>query len=159
MNKAFIWAVVIVAGVLFGWFYFKGTLPMMGSTAKPAVLPKDALVPPTDGSNPVITDEAVGAGGTKGGVQETFMFTYTDAGFSPKQLTVKKGDTVSFINQSSGAMWVASAVHPTHQVLPGFDQKKSVAKGGTYVYTFEKVGTWQFHNHMSPEMTGSVAVK
>ena len=159
MNKAFIWAVVIVAGVLFGWFYFKGTLPMMKATTKTPVLTGDAMVLPTDGNSPVITDEAVGAGDTKGGVQESFIFTYTDAGFSPKQLTVKKSDTVSFVNQSSGAMWVASGVHPTHQLLPGFDQKKSVAKGGTYVYTFEKAGTWQFHNHLSSDMTGIVVVR
>jgi hypothetical protein len=55
-------------------------------------------------------------------------------------------------------MWVASAVHPTHQLLPGFDQLASVAKGGTYEYSFAKVGTWKYHNHMKPTDFGGVVV-
>jgi hypothetical protein len=55
-------------------------------------------------------------------------------------------------------MWVASAVHPTHLLLPGFDELKSTGKGGTYEYTFVKVGTWQYHNHVNPSDTGSVVV-
>lgn len=84
---------------------------------------------------------------------------YTNAGFSPNPLNVKIGATVTFINESSLKMWVASAFHPTHQELPGFDQLKWVGNGGTYQYTFTKVGDWKYHNHLNPSHFGTVVVK
>lgn len=159
MNKILLLVLVILAGIAFGWFYFNGDFRSPRTTLKTSTISSELSSPPVDGSAPLITDESLGAGDTKGGVGGQFLFTYTENGFTPKEMIVKKGDTVTFINQSGNAMWVASAVHPTHQVLPGFDQKKSVAKGGTYVYTFLKEGTWKFHNHVSPEMMGTVVVK
>lgn len=85
--------------------------------------------------------------------------TYTGLGFSPNLLTVKVGTKVMFENQSGREMWVASAVHPTHQELPGFDQGTPVAKGGTYGYTFNRVGTWKYHNHQNPGDRASVVVQ
>ncbi len=158
MNKTILWGIIILVGVAAGWMYFNGDLNLYRTNRKTS--PKTSESTPLgDGSTAIITDEASITGDTKGGVGDQFLFTFTDSGFQPKELTVKKGDTVSFVNQSASAMWVASAVHPTHQVLPGFDQKKSVGKGGTYMYTFEKAGTWKFHNHMAPEMVGTVIVK
>ena len=55
-------------------------------------------------------------------------------------------------------MWVASAVHPTHQLLPGFDRAQKRVSGGTYDYAFVKVGTWKYHNHVNPSDTGAVVV-
>lgn len=84
---------------------------------------------------------------------------YTDNGFSPGTITVKVGTPVTFINQSSEDMWVASNPHPIHTDLSGFDEKQSVSNGGSYTYTFEKAGTWGFHNHKNPTMTGTVIVQ
>ncbi len=139
-----VWGLIIVAGVLFGWFYFSGDLNLFRPSTKTLVTPVDSEVRETDSTFPV---------------GEQLTVRLTDSGFEPKEITVKSGASVTFVNESAKGMWVASAVHPTHQVLAGFDQKTSVAKGGTYVYTFAKVGTWKFHNHVSPEMTGTVIVK
>lgn len=81
---------------------------------------------------------------------------YTDEGFSPNMIKVKVGDTVSFVNDSSNEMWVASAQHPTHEVLPEFDQ---LEEGGDYEYTFTEVGEWKYHNHLNPKDFGSVVVE
>lgn len=86
------------------------------------------------------------------------IISFTDSGFQPKNLTVKIGTAVTFINESSDQMWVASAVHPTHQELPGFDQLESVGAGKEYVYTFIQAGNWRFHNHLAPTNTGVVNV-
>ena len=94
----------------------------------------------------------------KGGVASRTVVTYTDTGFAPKTVTVKQGSMVTFVNESGKSMWVASALHPTHQLLPGFVQLKNVPRGGTYEYTFEKVGTWKYHNHVVASDTGSVTV-
>lgn len=90
---------------------------------------------------------------------EKVMMSYTDTGFSPQTVTVKQGTTVEFVNTSSGQMWVASGEHPTHKLLPGFDELASVGRGGTYDYTFVKIGTWPLHNHMNPSDMGTVIVQ
>ncbi len=154
-----LWGLIIVAGVLFGWFYLNGDLNLSRSSTKTLVTPVDREVSETDSTFPAITDESTLSGDMKGGVGEQLTVRLTDNGFEPKEITVKSGESVTFVNVSVKGMWVASAVHPTHQVLAGFDQKTSVAKGGTYVYTFAKVGTWKFHNHVSPEMVGIAIVK
>lgn len=84
--------------------------------------------------------------------------TYTDTGFTPATLTVKVGTVVTFMNQSSLDMWVASDPHPTHTDLPGFDEKQAVSNGVSYTYTFQKVGTWGYHDHKNPGMKGKVEV-
>lgn len=85
--------------------------------------------------------------------------SYTDSGFVPKSVVVKPGTTVTFVNNSSGQMWVASAVHPTHQELPGLDQLEAVGAGGKYAYTFTKVGNWRYHNHYLSAQTGTIVVR
>lgn len=84
---------------------------------------------------------------------------YRNDGFFPPTIEVAAGTKVRFVNESSNEMWVASAMHPTHQLLPGFDQMKGGPKGGVYEYTFTKAGAWKFHDHLKPEFRGSVTVK
>lgn len=154
-NKIFIGLVVLAAGVLVGWFYFKG---------KPSIVPSNQTVqttPTPAGSNlgaPGTVSGSAGNGLDKGGVQARTVVTFTDKGFSPSPVTVKSGTTVTFVNESNSAMWIASDPHPTHTLLPGFDQLTSVGKGGTYEYIFAKVGTWTYHNHMNPTVKGTVIV-
>ena len=50
--------------------------------------------------------------------------TYTNDGFEPATLEVKRGAMVHFVNESDTQMWVASDSHPAHDVLPTFDQFK-----------------------------------
>ncbi|MBI5620123.1 hypothetical protein HY950_04130 [Candidatus Gottesmanbacteria bacterium] len=147
MNKWLVGLVVLAAGVGVGWYILQGAA---GTPVTPDSGVEQTVVP---------TGEPVGGEATgNGGAVEQMTVTYTDSGFVPNSVTVKKGTTVKFINESSGEMWVASALHPTHQLLPGFDQLKSVSKGGTYGYVFEKVGTWKYHNHVAAADTGVVVV-
>ena len=90
---------------------------------------------------------------------ESMMVTYSDTGFSPTSLSVKVGDTVTFQNESSKDMWVASAPHPTHTAYPEFDAKADTTAGGSYMFTFTKAGTWKYHNHLNPSMTGTIIVQ
>lgn len=97
--------------------------------------------------------------------------TYTPDGFAPSSLTIQKGETVTFINQSGQTMWVASAMHPTHSVYSGttlsehcggpnegvsFDQCE---EGVSYSFTFQKSGTWKYHNHIRADNTGTIVVQ
>lgn len=85
--------------------------------------------------------------------------TYTDDGFSPQEITVSPGDTVVFVNKSSRPMWVASSQHPTHEVLPTFDQFDTVGFNGRYRYTFQRPGEWRYHDHVNAARQGTVVVE
>lgn len=153
---AIIIAVLVVLGG--GWYLLKGgTVPSTTNEAGEYATSSDqsAAAPMIPASGAVVT--------------------YTDQGFSPASLSVAEGTTVSFINQSSGQMWVASGVHPAHTLYDGtdrathcaagytgptpFDECQAVGSGSTYTFTFTKAGTWKYHNHMNPSAFGSVTVQ
>lgn len=83
---------------------------------------------------------------------------YISGGFNPSSITIKAGETVTWTNKDTGDVWVASNPHPIHTDYPGFDAKKNIPSGGTYSFTFTKVGTWGYHNHLNPAQGGMVVV-
>lgn len=85
-----------------------------------------------------------------------YTVTYTNNGFSPANLSVFEGSTVTFVNDSSGSMWVASNPHPVHTDFPEFDSKRGVAPGETYEFTFTEGGTYDYHDHLSPSNVGTI---
>src|SRR5690242_16140607 len=48
------------------------------------------------------------------GTSMSATVTMTASGFSPATVTIGKGGTVTFVNQSGEDMWVASNPHPVH---------------------------------------------
>lgn len=103
---------------------------------------------------------------------ETHIVSYSDSGFSPVSLEIKKGDTIVFSNQSGREVWPASALHPTHTVYPGSDIKKcgtedagvifdacrGLAAGESWPFQFNEVGEWKYHNHLNPNDFGTIKV-
>jgi plastocyanin len=158
MNKLLIGLVILVAGALVGWYWFGGSASKQISQKSVTESVNDTLKPTNVVENELPPSSGTGEPLEKGGGKERTVVTYTDTGYAPKSVTVKKGSIVTFVNESSRSMWTASDVHPTHLLLPGFDQKTSVVKDGTYEYTFEKVGTWTYHNHVNPTDKGTVVV-
>lgn len=89
----------------------------------------------------------------------TAMVTYTDEGFSPSTVEILNGDTVQFVNKSSRPMWVASDIHPAHNILPTFDQFGVSAFGESYQYTFNQSGEWKYHDHVNASEVGVIIVR
>ncbi len=91
----------------------------------------------------------------------------TGSGFSPSTMTVDAGNTVTFINKDSKPHWPASAVHPSHGAYPEpggcigsrFDACKGLNNGEVWKFTFNQKGTWKYHDHLNPGLTGTVVVK
>jgi plastocyanin len=98
-------------------------------------------------------------GGGSGGGDGGNVVKIEDDGFHPQTLTIKAGDTVKFENKSSDDAWPASNVHPTHLLYPGFDAKKPLLPGDTYSFTFTKTGSWGYHNHLEPDIQGTIVVQ
>ena len=90
---------------------------------------------------------------------EMIQVRYTNDGFVPKNVSLKAGSMVEFVNESDRGMWVASDLHPTHERLPTFDQFRPSPKGGVYRYVFDKAGTWPYHDHMTPSDDGVIVVE
>lgn len=97
----------------------------------------------------------------------TKMVGITSAGYSPSTLTIKAGDTVVFQNNDADIHWPASAVHPTHTAYPEsggcigskFDACAGLAQSETFSFTFNQKGTWLYHDHLNPSLTGSITVE
>ncbi|MDP3004153.1 MAG: hypothetical protein Q8N43_01435 [Candidatus Azambacteria bacterium] len=151
MNKSII-AIIIVAVVLAGgYFLFKGTsqpTPPVPQTSNQQTVPQSSNQQPI--SQPS-TEQAP--------VTEKNIVTYSESGFSPSVLRVKIGTTVSFKNEESAPMWVASNPHPIHTDYSGFDAKRGYSKGESYSFTFTKLGTWKYHNHLNPGESGTIIVE
>lgn len=104
---------------------------------------------------------------------KTYEILYMDAGYSPSPVTIKIGDTVKFVNNSTHTFWPASAIHPTHTVYPGsnitkcntseanamFDACKPLEPGVVWSFTFTEKGKWNYHDHLNPQKYGSIVVE
>ncbi|OGG60361.1 hypothetical protein A3C89_03855 [Candidatus Kaiserbacteria bacterium RIFCSPHIGHO2_02_FULL_50_50] len=130
---------------------------------------------PESSPEPVVSNtssESTGVAAPVADAQTTHTVLYTAEGFSPKELSVKAGDTVVWRNMSTTDMWPATAMHPTHTVYPGsaitkcggseasqiFDACGPVAAAGEYTFVFSEVGSWKYHNHLNVRDGGTIAV-
>lgn len=160
MNGNAIGAIVVLVIIIVGgWFLFRGT-PAQAPTTE---VPVTNQMPVVGSTTPEMIVENVAPATT---------VTYTDQGFSPKEVSIAQGTTVTFVNQSSGKMWVASAKHPDHTVYSGtslsqhcpdttnaaFDECAGEEPGATFSFTFGKAGTWKYHDHLNSKMFGSIVV-
>ena len=100
---------------------------------------------------------------------------YSDEGYNPKELTIKKGDTVTFRNESSRETWPASAMHPSHTSYPGsayakcfdgtsdksklFDACRGLTQGEEWSFVFGEAGEWFYHDHNMADMFGKIIVQ
>ncbi len=145
MKKIILGLSILSAGVLFSGCYDNTQ----------SVVNKEPAVEVTTTTAPSASDSIAPKSETK--MEETVV-KMTATGFVPSKVTVKVGGSVKVVNDDTGEHRPASVIHPTHQVLPGFDSLKGVKMGESYSFTFEKVGSWIFHDHLSPSMLGSVEV-
>lgn len=105
---------------------------------------------------------------------KTYTVDITEDGFAPDELTIKKGDTVKWVNKdASEEHQPASADHPTHTEYPGtanskcgtaaayniFDNCEGLEEDEIFSFTFDEEGSWGYHDHLSPSLTGTITVE
>lgn len=100
-----------------------------------------------------------------GGFQS--LVSYTDGGFEPTTLTVKRGDTVRFTNNSSDDVWIA-AYGTNGQLYPrtkegcgssDLDSCAPIAPMDFWEFTFEREGEWNVANNLDKRMRVMVTVE
>lgn len=74
--------------------------------------------------------------------------------FTPPQVTVAKGGTVTWTNNDS-------ITHTVVDDLTGVGGPASgdIAPGQSYTFTFNKTGSFQYHCSIHPSMRGTIVVK
>ncbi len=85
----------------------------------------------------------------------------TSSGFIPQTVTITAGQTVTWLNNDTASHQVAPNPHPTHDAYPGIwdDPKQIEAPGDMYQKTFNTAGTYGYHDHTNPSVTGTVIVQ
>ena len=79
--------------------------------------------------------------------------------FSPATIAITQGDSIEFFNADPREdHWPASNIHPTHEIYSAFDPKRPIPAGEKWVFQFDRAGSWRMHDHLFPEVTGTVTV-
>lgn len=146
-KNAIIGAVVVVAVILASWYFIKSSQ----KTAAPPV-PTEITATPSPNESPTPATEGATI------KEEKNPVTITQSGFSPKDITIPAGETVSWMNSDTADHAVNSASHPTHTVYPPLNLD-TIKPGEKKSLTFPNIGTYKYHDHLNPSLTGSVTVQ
>ncbi|MCU0660303.1 MAG: hypothetical protein MUD00_01685 [Candidatus Pacebacteria bacterium] len=155
MNKTLSTVILVAMFIFAGYFFVKGREAQKDNTP-PHIYMADSTV-----------DRKVSEAPLPLAPTATHDIIFSDSGFSPNQIRIKKGDTIIFKNESSSAMWPAANAHPTHREYPttggclgsAFDACKGIPVKETWSFTFDHIGTWKYHDHLSPQWRGSIIVE
>jgi plastocyanin len=122
---------------------------------QPVVPPANQNVnQPADNSNPQVNQNA----NVNEAVQpQTYRVSINNFQFTPQNLTVKKGDVVIWTNNDTVSHTVNSDPHPVHTDHPSLNLGL-MQPGESKTFTADGVGTWGYHCHLHPNMTGSLTI-
>lgn len=159
MKTLILVVIVVLAGIgLFVWQRggLSTELTVSTSMSPNPLATASVSASPTGSSNPSVSP-----------TPQQYLITYTDAGYSPSNITVPLGATITWKNQSTRGMWTAADPHPIHNSYPegggcinsDFDACKQIQPGQTYSFTFKQKGTWGYHNHARSSDRGTITVQ
>jgi plastocyanin len=141
MNKAVIVIIIIIIIAGGAFFYVKKQYTPAPQVQTPKVETQTA--PTTAQESPAVTQNTV---------------TLTADGYSPKTLTIKAGTTVTWVNNSGDVATVNSDPHPVHTDFSPLNLG-NFSNGSKVTLTFNKTGTYGYHNHLNPSQKGTIIVR
>lgn len=149
MNRNWIIIAAILVIVVLGLAY---TLTQRGNLAKP----QSQQTPP---ASIEVSQPATPAAETSPSAEVADMtVNITSTGFTPKEVKIKVGETVTWMNEDTAVHNVSSAPHPTHTAYTPLNLG-NIPAGGKVSLTFPTAGTYKYHNHLTPTLTGTVVVE
>ena len=103
------------------------------------------------GSTPAANTPSTSATPAPGAGTAAASVAISNFAFSPADLTVKVGDSVTWTNNDSVAHTITSDA--------GDFDSGSIAQGATYTHKFDKAGTVSYHCAVHPSMTAKITVQ
>lgn len=146
MNRNWIIIAVILALVVLGLGY------TFYQRAKLSVSPYNPTTVEVSPASPSAAETSPSA--TVAGV----VVKVSATGFSPKEVKIKVGEVVTWMNDDTAMHNVSSAPHPTHTAYSPLNLG-NIPAGSKVSLTFPTAGTYKYHDHLNPSLTGSVTVE
>ena len=95
------------------------------------------------------------------------LVSYAAGGFEPAKLTIKKGDTVRFTNNSSNNVWIAAngtnvQIYPRTRAVCGssdLDSCEPFEPMDFWEFTFDVAGEWEVVNNLDKSKSGVIQVR
>lgn len=117
---------------------------------------------PTEVTKNLAEKEAIyQIGGEKTGaceeVHANHKVTISNGTVSPIRIEARLCDTLTFINDDLVVRQMTFGTHPQHRAYSGEDEL-TLRKGRSKIITLNQVGTYQFHDHLDPLITGEFIV-
>jgi plastocyanin len=149
MSKSYLWATVVVVVVIAGGLIFMVTRSDDKSTSSTSNSSQTQNTPEVANNNSDSDSQSSDQTPTTGKIDIT-----TSMIFTPSQITVKKGGTVTWTNNDSTAHTVTADLENNGGPASG-----NIEPGQTYTFTFDKTGSFQYHCQIHPAMRGTIVVK
>lgn len=86
------------------------------------------------------------------------ILTLTKKGFEPNTLVIRQHDKVIFRTERGVPFWPASNNHPEHSIYSEFDPKGRVMEDAQWIFAFDRMGNFKYHDHLSANDTGTIIV-
>jgi plastocyanin len=158
MNKKYFIGIAVVVLAILGVMFFGNRSAVApgapeGSTTEVGTTTTEYVPGAVSSIKKTATPSA--ATMTKSGA---YIVSYTTSGFNPVAITLKRGKSVHFVNNSNKAMRI-SAVDQNSQVFHELSQEQSVGRGGTYDFTFLTAGNWYYMNRNNSADRGTIVVE
>lgn len=86
--------------------------------------------------------------------------TLSDSGVTPAVITIKNGDSVTWVNESIAAHNIELTTPDAPKELEGFGTVEPLLNGESYSFIFEASGTFTYDDPNSPaEIQGTIVVE
>lgn len=150
-SRALLIVTLIVAALLIAGIIT--VLVMTRDTTAPGKTQRSNIETTTAGDTP----GDAGNPGVASSPNESATITYTDNGFAPDTLTVRRGTTVTILNKSSRNVQLSSNEHPIHRENPEMNTP-AIAPGASTSFVAKTSGTHGYHDHLDSSVTGTLNV-
>lgn len=155
--QAYIYLLVVIAvivGLLGLSFYL---------AQKPSDIPGSETEDNTPIPQPAYTEAVQAQLAASNGFQA--LVSYTNGGFEPAKLSIDKGDTIRFTNNTHKDLWVAAGGGPLYPSLPdscgssALDSCHMLRPGEFWEFMFDVAGSWSYLNSVDKTKQGVVNVQ
>lgn len=113
-------------------------------------------------AQPNVKGDATSVGGLAGTpvmVRNEVFILVGDKGVTPVNLTMNKGMKVTWVNTSKLNIHITSDPHPTNTDHPEINTVAGIQPNQKNSVVLSNSGTYNWHNHLSPSVKGTIVVK